>query len=229
MRRKDAGNYTLANSLAKNWLELQYGWKPLLQDVEGAAKSLAYLNAGTLMVQTVRSTKSKTTTESGNLTVVGYPAGSWTCITKTEIRFGMRFKVGEPLDAFLAQIGFNNPISLAWEIIPYSFVVDWFLPIGEYLTGLKHWEGMHFVDGWETRFTRQTAVYDMSYFRETATDVDIRNGNYSRDAVKLDRLVLTDFPSMNLPSFKNPISVTHAFNALALLRAAFSGTRFYGR
>jgi hypothetical protein len=216
-------------STAENWLEMQYGWKPLLQDVEGAAKSLAYLNSGTLLAQTVRSTKSKTSMQSGSITVAGEGAGSWTVITKTEIRFGMRFNVGEPLSAFLAQIGFNNPISLLWEVIPYSFVIDWFLPIGEFLQGMKHWEGLHFVDGYETRFTRQTAIYDMSYFKEDQYHVDVRNGNYSRDAVLLDRLVLSAFPEMQLPSFKNPVSATHALNALALLRVAFSGGRFFGR
>jgi hypothetical protein len=223
--------YTVGNSLAKNWLELQYGWKPLLQDVEGAAKSLAYLNAGTLMVQTVRSTKSVTTTNSKSLfvTATGRPCGNSTIITKTEIQFMMRYMMGEPMEAFLTQIGFNNPINLLWEVIPYSFVVDWFIPIGAYLEGLKAWEGLVFKDGCETRFTRQTAIYNVEYFFEDDVQYDVRTGSYSRDAILLDRLVLTSFPSMTLPSFKNPISVDHALNALALMRVAFSGGHFYGR
>jgi len=227
--RPGGSPYTAGNSLAKNWLEYQYGWKPLLMDVEGAAKSLAYLNAGTFMVQTARSSKSATTTESQTLTLSGRNAGTRTILTKTEIQFLMRYRVGEPLDAFLTQIGFNNPINLAWEVLPYSFVIDWFLPIGQYLEGLHSWDGLVFLDGCETRFTRQSALFDVSYYYEDAVQIDTRRGNYSREAVLLDRIKLTSFPTQRLPQFKNPISATHALNGLALLRAAFSGGRFYGR
>jgi hypothetical protein len=103
------------------------------------------------------------------------------------------------------------------------------LPIGAYLEGLKAWEGLVFKDGCETRFTRQTAIYNVEYYYEDDVQYDVRTGNYSRDAVLFDRLKLTSFPEMTLPSFKNPISVEHALNALALMRVAFSGGRFYGR
>jgi hypothetical protein len=137
--------------------------------------------------------------------------------------------MGEPLKAFMTQIGFNNPINLLWEIIPYSFVVDWFLPIGQYLEGLTNFQGLTFIDGCETRFTRQSALFDVYYYYEDNVQIDIRYGSYSRDDVLFDRLKLTSWPSMRLPSFKNPISTEHALNALALLRAAFTGQRFYGR
>lgn len=31
-------------------------------------------------------------------------------------------------------IGFNVPLQIAWELVPFSFVVDWFLPVGEVLS-----------------------------------------------------------------------------------------------
>lgn len=30
-------------------------------------------------------------------------------------------------------IGWNVPLQIAWELVPFSFVVDWFLPVGELL------------------------------------------------------------------------------------------------
>jgi hypothetical protein len=33
-------------------------------------------------------------------------------------------------------IDLGNPIEWAWELIPFSFVVDWALPVGNYLTAL---------------------------------------------------------------------------------------------
>jgi hypothetical protein len=31
-------------------------------------------------------------------------------------------------------LGLVNPAEIAWEVVPYSFVVDWFLPIGSYIS-----------------------------------------------------------------------------------------------
>lgn len=33
------------------------------------------------------------------------------------------------------RFGLLNPLSVAWELMPLSFVADWFLPIGSYLSG----------------------------------------------------------------------------------------------
>ena len=33
----------------------------------------------------------------------------------------------------LGQLGFDNPALIAYELMPYSFVVDWFYNIGDYL------------------------------------------------------------------------------------------------
>lgn len=37
---------------------------------------------------------------------------------------------------------FGNPIEWAWELIPFSFVVDWVLPVGDYLGGLDALNGI---------------------------------------------------------------------------------------
>lgn len=33
--------------------------------------------------------------------------------------------------------GFDNPLGVLWEATPYSFVADWFFPVGSYLNGLN--------------------------------------------------------------------------------------------
>lgn len=34
------------------------------------------------------------------------------------------------------QIGLTNPLLLGWELIPFSFVADWFIQVGDYLETL---------------------------------------------------------------------------------------------
>jgi len=38
-----------------------------------------------------------------------------------------------PNALLLSQLGLVNPASLAWELVPFSFVVDWFANVGDFL------------------------------------------------------------------------------------------------
>lgn len=40
------------------------------------------------------------------------------------------------------QVGLTNPLLLGWEVIPYSFVVDWFIQIGSYLETIDALQGV---------------------------------------------------------------------------------------
>jgi hypothetical protein len=46
-------------------------------------------------------------------------------------------------------------------------------------------------------------------------------GRLWRTSIIVNRYKLLSFPTAVMPTFKNPLSVTHALNGLALLRAAF--------
>jgi len=37
------------------------------------------------------------------------------------------------MDAFAALLGLNNPVGVIWEAIPYSFVVDWFTDVSDWI------------------------------------------------------------------------------------------------
>lgn len=40
------------------------------------------------------------------------------------------------------QIGLTNPLNVGWEVIPFSFVVDWFIQVGSYLQTLDALTGV---------------------------------------------------------------------------------------
>jgi hypothetical protein len=40
-----------------------------------------------------------------------------------------------------SRMGLVNPLSIAWEVVPFSFVVDWFLPVGNFLENLTSLAG----------------------------------------------------------------------------------------
>jgi hypothetical protein len=226
-RTSSGPNFT--GNLANNVLELQYGWKPLLSDIDGAMKSLALFFNQTEQVARVATASAQTENITrgpieNNFNGPYISVGHWENISETRIKFGIRYRIDDRLKRFLGQTGFTNPINLAWEVLPYSFVVDWFLPVGPYLETISAYDGLEMLDGWETKFTRQRyiGVVDFSGVHPSNSDQWLTvSGSYRRERILLNRSRITSFPTANFPSFKNPISFTHAINGLALLRAAW--------
>jgi hypothetical protein len=219
-------------SLANNWLALQYGWKPALMDMFEALNSLAkYFVEDPGVVRTARGSakvRLHTTAELGTTSSRYQKTGMADYSLFSSARIGFRYKIDSKLKVFAAQTGFTNPITLAWEVLPWSFVLDWALPIGQYFESFSAFDGLEFLDGFVSRFTtldiRAAINYDgpfPSYPYENGGWKWSLHGNFERRIVQFDRIKLTTFPTAQRPVFKNPFSTTHVLNALALLRTAF--------
>jgi hypothetical protein len=226
------GKLSPTASVASNWLQLQYGWKPLMSDIEGFLKIMGTMNGPNDFVQKVRGSA----TESLQVVDNSYPPGDGviglgnsgrsTFTLQTKVKFVIRFKMESPLSALFSQTGFTNPLSLAWELLPFSFVGDWFLPIGDYLEALEAWKGMAFLGGSKTTFTRIKTDSVINYSGpavDNPTVIINLNAEFRNEQIRLGRQVLGTFPSAVLPSFnKTGLSGgQRAANAIALLAQGF--------
>lgn len=129
----------------KWWLEYHYGWTPLVQDVYDAIE----LNSNSVPIvhlkRTVRGRRKFTT--GGNTTGAFV---TWTTENKFvqthRCTIGAGIKMANPTFGFLSQFDISNPASLAWDLIPYSFVVDWFIPVGDWLRMQQARVGVQFEE-----------------------------------------------------------------------------------
>jgi hypothetical protein len=157
---------------AEEYLKYVYGWKPLMQDIYGLielAKEQGLISP--LLLHT-----EATSRRSSDLPAFVYDnvsAGS-----RTEFKGGsenarVNCSLWARLDPShaglraLNQCGLVNPASLAWELVSWSFVVDWFVPIGPVLTALTAPAGLIFVDGTiSCRASASGGLNVWSYFAE---------------------------------------------------------------
>jgi hypothetical protein len=118
-------------ALANNWLELQYGWLPLLKDVEAAAQMLAH-HLNVPMRKTYRSHVHREKTVSRN--TLSPPSGGGTA-TAIAVKTHDRWLIAriEEKGSIPQMLGLANPELVLWELLPYSFVADWFIPIGNWM------------------------------------------------------------------------------------------------
>lgn len=202
---------------ANNWLQLQYGWLPLLKDAHDGAQFLAhYLNAPSQQVYRVRGRIAYNMAGFDLFKVSG--ATNWASATGW-YRHALKATLKEK--DVVALSGLTDPLSVAWELLPYSFVIDWFIPIGNYLQarGLKQALTGTFVETtsntWETRGLRYNKANWLPSDRyEFGPAVNSRFLTKS-----LNRTVKTTL-TVPLPDFKSLASVPswkRALNATALL------------
>jgi hypothetical protein len=216
--RKNPGGRKLspsqaAQAAASAWLELQYGWMPLLKDAEGAAQALAQqLNEPA--VQTYRARKKVP------LACVVSSSNIKTWTYRGEIRGQLIAKLKEVNVASLN--GLTDPSSMLWELLPWSFVADWFIPIGSYLSarGLAQSVSGSFI----TTITRREYFETISGLPLSPVNKRNRDFNYRSMKIAVDRTVSSSL-STPLPSFKPLAKVAswqHCVNAVALLTVGFS-------
>jgi len=231
-RRRAAFNKSFARnqaeSVSRGWLELQYGWKPLLSDVYGAAEDLAQSYTPEFQKVTVRKTIRRTLSQTINeLGTASNVSGSYKTFLNGEarytVRIGCTFTVSSSQLRRASQMGLTNPATLAWELLPFSFVADWFMPIGNWINSWDSTLGLDFKDGFKTTFSvfegNGTVACGYTYLPEQTTFSKLYTSKLK--TVKVQRAKLFSFPAAVAPSFKNPLSVTHAANALALLFSIF--------
>jgi len=214
-----------ARAVANAWIELQYGWKPLLQDVYGSAELIAQKR-----VRETRTKVQKGSSTSGEHTLYAFDSalsstrvsGKW----KVSCKIGHTFAVPNEEYHTLTQLGITNPALVAWELTPWSFVVDWFIPIGNWISSWDATNGLVFESGYRTTALEWTSVGQESGGQSEPDPW----GNVTKTTKRLSastkffrvtREPLGGFPSVRPPSFKNPFSVTHVLNAVALLIQTF--------
>jgi hypothetical protein len=122
-----------ARQVASNWLELQYGWKPLLQDAAGAAEMLAHhleVPARTTYRTSVRKEK-----VNRRLSYSGFnQSGPVNCTAVKVHRRSLIARIEECGQTSLpAKLGLLDPELVLWELMPFSFIADWFIPIGSWM------------------------------------------------------------------------------------------------
>jgi hypothetical protein len=208
-----------------SWLELQYGWKPLISDVQGACQELSKHNTTNSMLAKVSGVgggmSESTWNKTSNLTSINYflVREKW----KHTARVVLYYKMRSPVLAKFASLGLTNPFELAWEKLKYSFVVDWFLPVGNWLSTLDADFGWDFHSGTLTKYT--TGGSDSVYLQSGPTPsfqrVDWNGPAYKADGFSLVRTLYASSPWAGLPQFKNPLSSQHIANAMSLLVQAF--------
>jgi len=157
-----------SRQLASNWLAYVFGIEPLFQDL---------YNGLDILQQPIKSLKVKGRGNSGlyrslwTETVTGpLPWSTWKYYGKFRLEeyrceVGAEVRIDNPALHFLEQLGLLNPASVAWEVVPFSFVADWVSNAGDCLRRLTDFAGCSLTMTYHSERVKWQA---WSYDRQTS-------------------------------------------------------------
>lgn len=193
-RPKGNGRWRRSKDYSNAWLEFHFGWEPLVQDIGACIDLLSEPIPGGVFTVKGRNTPfEKRFYRSIDSSFQEYEL--------RELKGRVRGKAGAEIyvtdpNAYLAnRLGLVNPLSVVWELVPYSFVVDWFANVSQFIgqfsdlygcTVLNPWYGWTMVVGssrYEYHYTseglhgqevNQTALYSRRYLGIPSVKLGIR-------------------------------------------------------
>lgn len=198
------------------WLEYRYGWVPLMSDVYGSVEALANRELYEYMITGKGVIREQVDYQ------IDEDFSNYPCTTVGRGFDGAFVRLDfTPEDNALSKLnslGLLNPAEIVWELIPYSFVVDWFLPIGDAISSIGYAAGMDFHSGSLSR--RLSVVEELRSLPSSNPKISADVSGKSMLS-RLDRTVYSSSPWPVLPAFRNPLSLKHMADGLSLLVKAF--------
>lgn len=197
-------------SFANNWLEYHFGWEPLVKDIYDACdvinnpvKSFA-LERGRAKDVIYQHTSQ----DLGSVVRDDYSRGVQSCTQGARIHFA-----NPGLAHTLHQWGLDDPVGIAWELVPFSFVVDWFVNVGEFLASRGDFAGM------QLDYTYKTLKLDVTTYSILSTKSGFSPAWYANSTVRyvnVSRTTSLSGTALEVKKLKPP-SLVRAATAISLL------------
>ena len=133
--------------IASAHLETIFGWIPLVQDIFSATYTVIQLSDRLEFV------KSRAT---GGLSIpyTGPTLGAWNNAFGSEgaisVALTARVTVTNPNRWLLERAGLLNPLAVAWDLVPWSFVINMFVNTGQLVNSVTDFAGLTFDGGLRT-------------------------------------------------------------------------------
>lgn len=236
---------------ANYWLEIQYGWKPLYQDIYNGmvATDQAQQRAENRKRRVSVYQKGELSDTGKASTAIGIPWGAGQAYiyvpTSGQISGIFKQKLSaiveceNPTLATVDSLGILNPALVAWELVPFSFVFDWFLPVGDWIAATTPLWGYKLISCFQTVFVDTLSTTNGGNVRNGSKgsayveggkqySYTLRyNANVSNSGKK-ERVIVTRSSaslSPTLPQFDFTGSVNKTLTSVSLLLQQLSNLR----
>jgi hypothetical protein len=144
LRIPEPRNRHPVREVASNFLEFHLGWEPAVKDI---------YNSVDLIQRPIKPKLVKATAQVPRKwelisQVYTQPTYYWNADIK--VLYQTKVAVSNPVLWLANTLGVVNPAQVAWQIVPFSFVVDWFVNVESFLGQLTDFWGLSTSDSFTT-------------------------------------------------------------------------------
>jgi hypothetical protein len=180
----------VGKSLADGVLEVYFGYKPIMSDIDACAETLSK----EFDPETVDASAKRRDTRQTSLVFTGskfWKDEEWWY----KVKCGCEAQITNPNLALAQSLGLVNPFATAWELMPWSFVVDYFINVNQFVNCLTDEYGVAL----SKPFTRET-MWSFSLYRDQTINVVTKaiTGGYDTGIWYRAARASTTLPSVRL-------------------------------
>lgn len=216
----------LTGDLARQWLEYRYGFMQLYYDYNSLCKAVQRKNG---LYRICHSRWDGSQHEFATLFdhASWAPWSDWTgskeSTRSTTIRAGVIVKC-DPASDFCRTWGLSSPLGTCWELVPFSFIVDWFIGVSDALAAFEGRMTQNVVASWVSeKNTIRLQWRTSNNVKTTPNGADFYvgwGGWRLRTQEDIEHYVRVANPRyyFSLPDFKIRLNWKRCLDASALLR-----------
>jgi hypothetical protein len=205
----------LTKNAANLWLEVQFGWKPILDDIHSSMEGLLFMRYGaTPPLYRIVGIGEQPITE----VAYGYSSlnNSGNVSGSVRVKFVQYYRVTNSTNFNAANFGLSNPYTIVWELVPYSFLVDWILPVGKYLDAMDALSGLSLVDScFSVKTSSESSV-------TVGEDYPVTYSTFEESFRRTVPYVLPSMPPLPSVDFSKLLDSWKITTTLALWKSTFS-------
>lgn len=165
--------HRLAKSLANTHLEVVFGWQPLVQDILAAATTVINDQPQVQRVTARASTPVDLFEVWGDS---GYAQTYWTGYGYLKVARSATVEISNPNLWLAERAGTLNGFAVAWDLVPWSFVVNMFVNTGQLVNSITDFAGLSFPSS--------SITYGLPYGYTVVSAPGSRNGDPRRNELR---------------------------------------------
>lgn len=208
-------------------LTYSYAVKPLLSDLHGSMEALydARNNAQLGRVSLVKRAREKDKRRVVAFQTPSLSYAYWEVDETVGCTAKATWVLDDPFLVELSQLGLTDPLANLWDLGLATFVIDWGLPVGDFLSARTAQHGWRLEHGFVSVLQKMEAGVSAGYF-ERSHEGFREYGRWDpikAEGVRFWRFVQTSSSLQAVPPvFKNPLSASHVANGSALFAKLLS-------
>lgn len=130
--------------IASQYLEMVFGWQPLLQDVYAAVRTVVDQRPA---AQWVGASAATYVDHVHRVSSAPSYFDEYRYTGTVRHRRSALVEVQNPNRWLRERAGLNNPAAVAWDLVPWSFVVNMFVNTGQLVNSVTDFSGLKFTNG----------------------------------------------------------------------------------